>query len=210
MLAVRTAVGGAVWGGPGEKQELEGYILRFNSACRQEGSREWRELEWWDFESLNPALSNIQVYIVQYPSLVSETHLVQAEIVVGSSWFSGKAGCLASSGLLTAPVDWSPGPWKDIVIIISHIYDVADIYVYINVSSLIEGQVLPDFCNMKRSLVECSLQGFGANDHTRISLVEHLFRADHVLQYRQDLHKSVMLDSCKEYFPQTVILYVIS
>ena len=81
------------------------------------------------------------------------------------------------------------------------------IYVYINVSSLIEGQVLPDFCNMKRSLVECSLQGFGANDHTRISLVEHLFRADHVLQYRQDLHKSVMLDSCKEYFPQTVILY---
>ena len=48
------------------------------------GSREWRALEWWDFESLNPALSNIQVY-VQYPSLVSETHLVQAGIEVGSS-----------------------------------------------------------------------------------------------------------------------------
>ena len=48
------------------------------------GSREWRALEWRDFESLNPALSNIQVY-VQYPSLVSETHLVQAGIEVGSS-----------------------------------------------------------------------------------------------------------------------------
>ena len=49
------------------------------------GSREWRALEWRDFESLNPALSNIHPYIVQFPSLVSETHLVQAEIVVGSS-----------------------------------------------------------------------------------------------------------------------------
>ena len=77
---------------------------------------------------------------------------------------------------------------------------------YINVSSLIEGQVLPDFCNMKRSLVECSLQGFGANDHTRISLVEHLFGADHVLQYCQDLHKSVMLDLTSQFSCKDIIL----
>ena len=125
MLAVRTVVGGAVWGGPGEKQELESYIWRFdNGAWRQEvlpgfilGStsmlrpqltlwllrgrqvprltwkwvgetdssgvapslhRGWwqqrvRSLEWRDFESLNPALSNIQLYSISLPDVPRPT-----------------------------------------------------------------------------------------------------------------------------------------
>ena len=43
---------------------------------------------------------------------------------------------------------------------------------------------------MQRSLVKSGLQGFGANYHAWVSLVKHLFRAYHVLQYCQDLQKS--------------------
>ena len=101
MLAVRTVVGGAVWGGPEEKQELGGYILTsdssggkrlcLDSAVRHSRSSRWRilgtsmlrpqlttltpqgslreerALEWMDFESLNPALSNIQLYSIAPP-----------------------------------------------------------------------------------------------------------------------------------------------
>ena len=131
MLAVRTVVGGAVWGGPGEKQELEGYILTFDSACRQEvlpgcilgctsmsrpqltltpqgsllllctvGSREWRALEWWDFESLNPALSNI------HPSVYCTVSLPGVRDPPRASWDRGWLELILWEGRLSRKL-WS-------------------------------------------------------------------------------------------------------
>ena len=74
---------------------------------------------------------------------MSETHLVKAEIVAGLSWFSGKAGCLASSGLLTAPVDWSPGLWMDIIMTLL----IYTLYLKCEIHN-IWGEGLPDFCYM--------------------------------------------------------------
>ena len=103
--------GGAYWEPVCWDHSSPPWLLRARSERRGEGTVMGG---LWISQS-----SFVQHPTVQYcPSLMSKTHLVEAEIAVGWSWFSAKAaGCLASSGLLTAPVDWSQGPWNYIIII---------------------------------------------------------------------------------------------